>query len=52
MIPKRMQKGLRVIILEGAIEKSNIAIAILENEWLDGGKWMIGWQHNYFVFLW
>ena len=26
-------------------EKSNISIAILE-------KWMIGWQHNYFVFWW
>jgi hypothetical protein len=41
-----MQRGLRVITLQEAIEKkSNIAIAILE-------KLMIGWQHNYFVFWW
>ena len=31
-----MQKGLKFISLQGAIEKSNIAIAILE-------KLMIGW---------
>ena len=41
-----MQKGLRVITIQGAIEKSpKIAIAILE-------KLMIECQHNYFVFWW
>ena len=38
---KRMQRGLRVITLQGAIKKS----PILE-------KLMIGWHHNYFVFWW
>ena len=37
-----MQKGLRVITLQGAIEKS--PISQLE-------KLMIGWHHNYFVYF-
>ena len=46
LIQKRMQRGLRVITLQVAIEKkSNIAFAILE-------ILMIGWHHNYFVFWW
>ena len=42
-MPKRMQKGMRVINLKGAIEKSPI---LLSKYW----KCMIGWQHNNFVF--
>ena len=37
LIPKRMQKGLRVITLQGAIEKSTILLSYYrKNEWLDG----------------
>ena len=37
LIPKRMQKGLRVIIFQGAIEKSPILLSqYWKNEWLDG----------------
>ena len=36
MIQKRMQRGLRLITYSAYKEKSNIAITILKNEWLDG----------------
>ena len=37
LIPKRMQKGLRVITLQGAIEKNPILLSqYWKNEWLDG----------------
>ena len=36
MVPKRMQIGLRVITLQGAIEKSSILLSqYWKNEWLD-----------------
>ena len=44
---KGCKKGLRVITLQGAIEKSSPILLpqYWKNEW-------IGWQHNYFVFWW
>ena len=41
-----MQRRLRVIALPGVIEKSPI---LLSQYWT---KKIIGWHHNYFVFLW
>ena len=41
-----MQRGLRVITVRGAIEKSPILLS------KNIGKWMIGCHHNYFVSWW
>ena len=42
-----MQRGLRVITLQGAINKKQLMIIYFLKV-----KKIIGWHHNYFVFWW